>query len=1155
MQSDILGYPYFGVNIKALDSFKHITTKLEEFTGKYYTKLLLKGVLLFITLGALLFLFITGVEYFFWLGSLGRGILFILFVVCGLYLGYRYLVIPVLYLFKVKKGITRRDASVLIGKHFPEVGDKLQNLLELQEITRSSDLLLAAIEQRSREMRPFVFTEAVNFRESYKHFRYLLVPIFILGLLWITGGITDFFSSYKRVVHYDMAYTPPAPFHFQLINQSLTVLEGQPLTIAVATVGEYRPGSVEMVVDGKRLTMQQSNSRFEYTLQPGLGITPFHFQANDIRSRGYDIRVTPVPAITDFQMHLQYPPYLKRGDRVVTGTGNAVVPEGTRINWMLKGVNTSSVAFVEEDSVSQFSRIRDEFRWGKTVFEKLSYGIATSNDEVKNYERLFYDLDVIKDESPTIKVIQELDSLNPNLSFYEGLGADDHEISSITMVYYPADEPQKSERLVLGNPGANVEQFYYTFPTGIDVDTGREYALYFEVRDNDPFRNGKVTRSAVFRTKVLDAVQLEERRLNNQEQIVSGLKESLKQLGKQREELDRLNKEQKESNRLDYNSQQKIGEYLKQQETQEAMMEKFTKELKENIVQKEAPTEKDRMLLERLERQEIEAKKNQALLEKLNEVANKIEEQELQKKLEELAKSQNSGVRNLEQLVELTKRYYVTEKARQLAEKLKTLAEEQEALSDRKLGDDIKEEDQELMNDQFEKISKELNELEKDNQDLQKPVDLQIDRSKEQGVKEDQEDALEEMGKHQQMKEEDGKRSTTAEKAKQKQRSAASKMKEMAKDLAEGAVSGAGGSTVAEDAEMLRQILDNLLVFSFQQEQLFNNVEDEGLSLRDFSGTIREQKELQGLFGHIDDSLFALSLRRAELSELVNEQIAEVYYNMDKALEGIAENQMYQAASYQQYTFTAANVLADFLADILDNMQQSMMSGEGKGQGEGFQLPDIIKSQQQLQEKMSGKEGNTTGESTGKGQEGGKKEGGKQGNEGGGEGAEKTGNSKRNGKGSTQGEVGDTNGGNGVSEEALKEIYEIYQEQQTIRKRLEEQLQNIIDQDKRGLAKKLALEMERFEEELLREGITRRTVERMNRIEHQLLKLENAALKQGKRKERESTTGIQEFSNPVLTKPDVLQGKKSAIEILNRQALPLQPHYQNKVKLYFNNGY
>ncbi|MCB4800359.1 hypothetical protein, partial [Neotamlana laminarinivorans] len=87
---------------------------------------------------------------------------------------------------------------------------------------------------------------------------------------------------------------------------------------------------------------------------------------------------------------------------------------------------------------------------------------------------------------------------------------------------------------------------------------------------------------------------------------------------------------------------------------------------------------------------------------------------------------------------------------------------------------------------------------------------------------------------------------------------------------------------------------------------------------------LKKQHNLREHFEHIDDSLFALSLRQPKLSEQVNNEITEVYYNIDKALSLLAENQVYQGVSNQQFAVTAANNLADFLSDVLDNMQESM---------------------------------------------------------------------------------------------------------------------------------------------------------------------------------------------------------------------------------------
>ena len=1128
--------------------------------------------MLFITLGLLFFLSITAVEYFLWLGSTARLGLLVVFVVAGLVLLYSYILTPLFYLLKLKKGISNREASMLIGKHFPSVNDKLVNLLDLADDGKESDLLLAAIEQRSTEMEPVPFVKAVNFKENLKYVKYIFVPLAFVLLIWISGNIAEFFGSYKRVVNYDVAYEPPAPFSYQLLNDDLDILEDETLMLNLVTEGKVKPENVSIILEGKQFRMQKNDGKFQFTLDAPLRSSEFYFSANGFDSKIYSVKVGKVPGIQNFEMNLKYPNYLGKRNEVLKGTGNAVVPEGTRITWNINGVHTERLDFIEKDTVQEFVKDKSNFKLSRAIYSSLDYELATSNVNVQHYESLGYTIEVVKDAYPTVKVEQTLDSLNPNLSYYSGLAADDIGLKNIRMVYYPKDKPQQVANLPLLETKSTVEQFYYTFPSGLNLEDGVVYELYFEVFDNDGLRKGKSTKSQVFSTTLLNVNQLRDKELEAQKSILKNLDKSLQDFKEQKEILKEINNKQKESSKLNYNDQNQIKDFLQKQERQETLMQKFSKELKDNLSKSEKKDELNELLKERLERQELEAEKNKKLLEELNKIADKISKEDLKKRLEELGKKQSNSERSLEQLLELTKRYYVTEKASQLAKELQELAEAQKKLSEVKSDDKSSKEQQEELNELFNELSKELEELKKDNQALKKPLDLEISKQKEDGVKKDQQDALEEIYKQQGLKEssESSEKRDAKNKAAQKQKSAAQKIQEMSESLQQSSSSG-GGSSITEDAEMLRQILDNLITFSFKQENLFDKIQDSRGEISEFSNTVREQKQLRGLFEHVDDSLFALSLRRAELSEFVNEQITEVYYNIDKSLESIAENHIFQGSSYQQYVLTASNSLADFLAKLLDNMQQSMNPGQGSGQGDS-QLPDIIKGQKNLQEKMgqqglSGQQGKDGQQ--GEGQKGKDGQGGKEGSSAG-----KEGNSGEKGNGGDSGEDGNygtgKNGkqgnvkagngdgeeggsGNGPSEEELKEIYEIYKEQQVLRNKLEEQLENILQKDKQDLAKKLVRQMENFENDLLENGITQRTRNKINNIQHQLLKLENAALKQGKKKERESNTNLKGFSNPIITKPILLEGKSNTIEILNRQALPLRQNYKRKVKDYFKN--
>ncbi|KKO05009.1 hypothetical protein LCGC14_0078280 [marine sediment metagenome] len=1114
---------------------------------------------------------ILGIEYFLWLNTTGRLVLFAIFISVELFLLFKYILTPIFYLLKLKKRLGPKDAATIIGKHFPEVGDKLTNLLDLAENPQQSELLLASISQRSKQMDPIPFSNAIDFKDSLKYLKYTIIPILIVGVLYLSGNWNNFFKTYVRVVNYEIAYEKPAPFKFEILSKKLSTLQDESFTISVATKGIVKPENVFIKIEGQSILLQQQNGFYEYTFSPPINTTNFNFSANEINSREYTLVALETPSIIDFTMDLTYPSYLKKKNETIKSTGYAVIPEGTKITWRIQGENTDKINLNTQDTIIPFNKKENTFSIDQRVYNDLNYELTTTNKNVQDYERLAYNFKVIKDGYPTIKVNQVLDSINPNVSYYMGSATDDYGLTNIDLIYFEVGNENESKTISLNKPKNNYEQFYYTFPSGLEIEAGKNYGFYFQVTDNDAIHNGKKAKSQLYEQVLLDENQLKNKELESQQSIIKELDKSLQRSKEQKESLEEINQNQKEKTSLNFNDKNQIKDYLKKQERQEQQMQKFSKELKENLNNENKDNKLNQLLQERLERQEQEAKKNQKLLEELNQVADKIKKEDLTKRLEELGKKQQNSERSLEQLLELTKRYYVTEKASQLARDLDDIAKKQEELSKKNKEENTTDKQEEL-NKEFQKLSDELDDLKKNNEKLKKPIDIKLDNNKKESVKKDQKEALEQLEKEE--KSDNSSESKQKSDASKKQKSAADKMKEMSEQLGESSSGGGGGSSVAEDAEMLRQILDNLIIFSFKQETLFDKLtakEDQDAS--QYSETVRDQNELRGLFEHVDDSLFALSLRQAELSEFVNEQITEVYYNIDKSLETMADGQMFQGISHQKYVLTAANSLADFLAGVMDNMQESMQMGKGSGQSQGgFQLPDIIKGQQQLGEKMgqqgkSGKEGKSgegkQGENGEKGDGGKHGESGKQGANGKiGEdenGENGNGKNNKNGQGGSEGQGNGQNGINGgegqgqgsISEAELREIYEIYQSQQKIRQELENQLKNMINSGDQKLGQKLIKQMEDFENDLLENGITQRTINKVNTIQYELLKLENAALKQGEKSERESSRNTKDFTNPITTKPSLLDNYHNEVEILNRQSLPLRQNFQTKVKEYF----
>ena len=1135
-----------------MNNFKDIQSKLESFIRRYYTNELLKGAILFFAIGLLYFLFTLFIEHILWLNTTSRTVLFWLFIAVELGLLIKFIFIPLAKLFKLQKGINYEVASKIIGKHFPEVNDKLLNVLQLNENTSKSELLLASIDQKSSELKPIPFKLAVNFKNNIGYLKYAAIPIAILLLTFFTGNFDWFNDSYKRVVHYKTAYEPPAPFQFFVVNESLDAIENKDFKLIVKTTGEVTPESAQIIYNDETYFLQQKAvGEFEYVFtQPKDPIT-FQLLANDVTSKPYTIDVVETPSLLSFEMVLDYPGYTKKKDEILKSTGNALVPEGTRVKWQLKTKSTDEVFLYAKDTVGFSSDKAGVFEASKRVFSNFDYTLSTSNKNLKDYENLAFSIDVVKDEYPEINLKVEKDSLDLQTLYFYGQVSDDYGFNKLQLVYYPSENEKDKLFEAIPISNSNIAEFISAFPNNLNIEEGISYELYFQVFDNDIVNRFKSAKSNVFTYRKRTKDEETQKNLEEQNETIKDLNKSLEKFDEQEKKLEELTKTQKEKSNLNFNDKKKLESFFKRQKQQDEMMKNFNKKLKDNLeeFQKDNPKEDQfkEDLKERLKDNEEKLKKDEKLLKEIEKLQEKIKQEDLIKKLEELAKQNKNKKRSLEQLLELTKRFYVEKKLEKLRDDLEKLADEQEKLSDKSEEENTKEKQDDL-NKQFEAFKKQIEELERDSKALKKPIEIPRDKLDEKEVEKEQQKASEELEKKEQNEgSEQGQKEPTEEQkqnlknAQKSQKKAAQKMKQMSKQMQSSMQSG-GGEQMQEDADVLRQILDNLVLFSFNQEALMDQFKSIEINHNKFATYLKKQNNLREHFEHIDDSLFALSLRQPKLSEQVNKEITEVYYNIDKALGLLAENQLYQGVSNQQFTVTAANNLADFLSNVLDNMQDNLNMSAGKG-GEGdMQLPDIIMSQEQLNKMME--------DGMKKGEQGKPKEGeGKQ--EGQGEKEGEKGKEGKSGKeGKEKGKEGQQTGGEGegTNEDLNGLLYQIYQQQQQLRQALQDKLAK---EGKSRNGDALVRKMEDIELDLLNKGFTQQTLQKMMELKHQLLKLENAAIQQGEDNKRESETNNNRFDNNTNNQIPTAKQYFQTTEILNRQALPLQQVYKKKVQEYF----
>jgi len=1092
-----------------LNNFNYIQEKLHNFIRKYYTNEIIKGSILFLSFGLLYFIFTLVIEYFFWLRPVARTVLFWGFILVEMGFIFYFIITPLLRLIGLKKGISSVQASRIIGDHFKEVDDKLLNVLQLKNSSERSDLLLASIEQKARNLNPVPFKKAINFKTNYKYLKYLTFPLLIWLFIYLSGNNSIFTQSMKRVIDHNTAYSPPAPFHFKILNNKLQSLEGKSFKLELSVIGNIIPENVKIIFNKETYYLNQKKAgEFEFLFEYPVENIEFHLEANWVISKNYILEVYSTPKITDFEMELNFPAYTQKQTEIYRNTGNASIPEGTEVIWQIKAQNTDVINFITEMNQSLSSSAsnkkteqlvnneEENFKLTKKVLSGFSYRINTSNEKVKSFEELNYQIEVIKDEYPRILVKTDMDSVQRGPVQFIGQLSDDYGISKLQVVAKNRKTGVLNQHNVKVDK-IDLEEFYYRFPDGFILQEGTGYEIYFEVFDNDKI-NGKkksVSQKFFYNNKTQD--QIENEILQEQKQSIDDIENTSKKAEDLQRSLDNFSKKLKTKNNTDWNDKKEFDEFLERQKKYEQMLQKNTDKLLENLEEMDEENssnleDKKQNLKDRIEEAK-ELQKKQDLLKELEELAKKLQKEDLLNKMDRLKEQSKQESRSLERILELTKRFYVEKKSEQIIKKLNELSEEQMDLSKKETNEP---ESQDKLNKKFDSIQKDFKDLEKQNGELKEPMQLQETKPDQKLIEMEMQEALDEL-----KKEENESNKSKGKEASKKQSSAAKKMKELSDKMKDSLMQMEMESN-EENIKDLQQILENLIVFSFDQEELMLSLKGLDSKNAEYPDKLKSQIKLKEYFEHVDDSLYTLSLRLVRLSSKIQKDLTDAHYNLGKSLENIEENRIAEGRKNQQYTMTAANNLADLLSDLLQNLQNKKPgSGKGKGKkGEELSLPDIIKKQGELLEKM------------------------KQGKE----------------KGQSKGEK---------SKEIMSgEQFEIYKEQSRIKEQLNELMKEGNGAEQ---SKKIEKQMEELEKLLLEKGITNETINNMQKIEHELLKLEKATFNQNedsKRKSNNSENGFQRNSINKLNE-DKLYFKED--EILIRNYLDLQPDYQKRIKKYY----
>lgn len=1070
-----------------------LVSKIECFIKKFYLNRLIQGVLTGLVFVVVLFFIINSIEYFSWLPQKGRLILLLLFIFGTLFIIIFYFVIPIINLILFRRKMSDEQASVIIGKFFPEIRDKLLNTVQLSnELSQDADnqLLIATIEQRIENLKPINFSDAVDFKDNYKYLK-------IFGLSFVILTVTlIFFPDFsqkptRRIINYSQEYVKPLSFSVGLSATYLEVSQGKDAEIRIHVIGERIPDAFYIKgTDGIRLMNKLSTNDFCFIFKNVDRNQEFFIEGGDYKSRMINLIVRPNPTMLYYETKLMFPQYIHRKEEILNGKTRIIVPQGTNLEFIFHTRDVDSILI--NDSI-----IADNSMYNFTAMQSARFSVTLYNNWNVS-DAISFAVEVIPDTYPDIQV-QNFHENFAKQTYYSGLITDDYGFTKLLYHFEVDGKPNQSFIKQIPIDKRNTRtSFYYSIDTDtITLYRGDDVKAYFEIFDNDGINGPKSKRSEVLYMVLPTTKQLDSIANNTENQILDNLNQRSDELGNLRRDIEDMIRDLMAKKELDWSDKEKMKELLeKQKEIQEEWnkIQEEQKELSDFIKENELSSEELIKKQEEINKlfNEVIPDEMKKLMEEIEQLLNNMPRERMQEIMKDVKKNNENLQKMMDRNLSLLEQLKVEKDMNRLFDEMHKLADNLLENTDSISAQDAE--------NQFDKMEQSLDSIIGKNENLSDPFDINKDEDAFEEIQQDLEEAEES---------EEGDDKDSARKQKQK---AGKKMKEIAENM-NSMMIGSGMDQLAEDAHLVRILLENVVRSSHAEEEFMQKISFMKKDDPTVSQKVARQKEISENFGMVEDSLRKMANRQITVKNFVFNELQIIDQQLESSMRDILELKFGSAAHKQQNAMMSMNNLALMLAESLNEME-SMMDGSSSsscskpGKSKGNQgKPKTMKNMKDLQ--------NQLGEQLKQMQ---------QQNEG------------------TPGHMSE-------------DLARMAAQQELIR----EGMQQILDEMKKnGILgddgiNQIVKDMEKLEEDIVNKRITNKTIMRNKDILSRMLKAENAQQEREKEEKRKSD----EYKGPEKSHSiDELRYEESIKkqhDFLRTNPIEYQPFYKQKINEYFLN--
>ncbi|WP_256010917.1 DUF4175 family protein [Desertivirga xinjiangensis] len=1094
-------------------NYSYLIDKIDEFIRKYYLNQVVRGVLYLFASFFASYIIVAIAEFYGNFSQLTRTILFYSFLLLNGCIFINWIFIPILHYYRLGRTISHEQASEIIGRHFNPVKDKLLNTLQLKRLADESkfgrELIEASINQKIFELKPIPFTSAIKIKDNRKYLKYVLLPLVIIVLIGATAP-SILSESTERLLKHDRKFEKKAPFDFLVLNKRLSAVQGDDFELRLKMIGNEIPQDIYLE-DGLNTYKLNKETiiNFNHVFRNIQGNKQIRFIADEYTSKPYTIYVQKKPSIIRYEALIEYPAYLNKKNEYVTNSGDLSLPAGTNVKWKLTAANTSQIEMKIAEKILSLQPLKDgSFRFSQRFMRNTTFYVSPFNEETRLSDPVLYHINIIPDLHPSILISERPDPVNHKTLYFFGQASDDHGFTALRFKYRTTGGTGTAKAFTKELPMDKKNNlscnFFHTLDVSrIQISPGQQIEYYFEIYDNDGVNGPKVSRSPLKVYKFPTVDEMVQKVEQSSTQVQNKMQEAIKMTAEIERETKRLNQQLLNKRDLNFEEKKQIEQLLDKQKQLEQLVQEIQQENSKNLLDRKDLNRSDEKLLQK--QREIEDLFNNVLDEKTKDILKKIEKlldqnnkSQTQQELSNMQKDNKDLHKELDRILELYKQLEFDQKLDEAVKNLDKLAEKQNQLKEQtkqnKASFEELKKQQEDINKAFDKLKTDLKGLE------EKAAALEKNNFELPGEEQKQiEDLLN--------KSEENLENKNSKRAAEKQQQAASEMKELS-DKLDQMQDKSEQQENQINMQSLRQILDNLLNTSFDQENVMQTFRSTSSNDPNYIRLTQKQKSIKDNLKLVQDSLYALSKKVPQIESVVNKEIQDINQNIENALNNLAERRTAEANRNQQYAMTSINNLALMLSEVQEALQK-MQNSQQKGKGKQKSLSQLSQMQEELNKNMQ--------------------------------------NARQ------QMQSGNQNKGQGKESQMSEQMARMAREQQLIRQSLQEINRDLNKNGKGELGNldKVSKEMEQSETDLVNKTIRQETLIRQQEILTRLLEAEKSERERELDTKRESKQGKDQSAKNKIVLDEFKKLKQSEIELLKTVPPSLNSFYKMKVGDYF----